>query len=45
MNNQPERPTVADGKVPWWIKIMWIAGIAWILGYIALGLQSTPATW
>lgn len=40
-----DQPKVAHGKVPLWIKIMWIAGILWIIGYVVLGLQSTPSNW
>ncbi len=40
-----ENPKVAHGKVPLWIKIMWVLGITWVLTYIFLGLQSTPTTW
>jgi hypothetical protein len=34
-----------DRPVPLWIKLMWIGGISWILGYIVLGLSNTPTSW
>jgi len=45
MTNPAEKPTVADAKVPLWIKIMWAVGLLWVAGYVVLGLQSTPASW
>lgn len=42
---QSERPTVGSGKVPAWVKVMWIFGVAWILYYIVTGLQHSPIDW
>ena len=40
-----EKPKVADGKIPLWIKVMWVIGVGWIIVYVYLGLQQTPALW
>jgi hypothetical protein len=40
-----EQPTSGHKKTPMWIKIMWICGICWVLGYIILGLSSDPTHW
>lgn len=49
MNDQKpvasERPQVAEGKVPLWIKVMWALGISWVLIYAYQGLHSTPINW
>ncbi|MBI2059531.1 MAG: hypothetical protein HYT87_07135 [Nitrospirae bacterium] len=40
-----EQPNSAETGIPLWIKLMWAAGIIWILGYVYLGLQHTPENW
>jgi len=40
-----ERPEIAAGKVPLWIKVMWAIGIVWVCTYIYLGLTHTAAEW
>jgi hypothetical protein len=43
--SNPDKPTMENHKVPLWIKVMWIAGITWIVGYIFTGLKSTMTSW
>jgi hypothetical protein len=40
-----EIPKIENKKVPLWIIVMWVLGISWIVGYIFLGLQSSPQLW
>ncbi len=35
-------PKVGHAGVPRWIKVMWVLGVAWVLGYIGLGLSRGP---
>jgi hypothetical protein len=44
-NGPDEKPKVADGKIPLWVKVMWALGVTWILVYIFLGLRHTITTW
>lgn len=45
LETKSEEPAVGHSSVPLWIKIMWIIGVAWIIGYIVLGLKSNPTNW
>lgn len=45
MKSDTEKPEVASGKVPLWIKIMWALGLTWVLVYIYQGLQHSPIDW
>ncbi|CAG0998344.1 hypothetical protein PLCT2_02905 [Planctomycetaceae bacterium] len=38
-------PQVGNLGVPLWVIIMWVLGILWVIGYIVLGLRSTPEAW
>lgn len=38
-------PSAGHSKIPLWIKVMWVFGIAWVIGYVFFGLQHTPTTW
>lgn len=40
-----EKPSVAEQKIPLWIKVMWFLGITWVLSYVYLGLQHSPVQW
>ena len=40
-----EEPQVGHGRTPLWIKIMWVAGILWMIAYVVGGLRSTPDQW
>ncbi|MBI2890630.1 MAG: hypothetical protein HYY13_07580 [Nitrospirae bacterium] len=40
-----EKPRMAESGVPLWVKVMWVIGAAWVVGYVVLGLRSTPETW
>jgi hypothetical protein len=44
-NDASEKPTTGHGRIPLWIKVMWVFGVSWILGYILLGLRNGPTSW
>ncbi len=43
--NPDKNPEVDHKPIPLWIKVMWVLGITWVVGYIFLGLQHTPLNW
>lgn len=40
-----EIPKIENKKIPLWIIIMWVLGVSWIVGYVFLGVQSSPKLW
>lgn len=39
-------PETGHQRIPLWIKLMWLGGMAWVLWYIISGLiHNDPATW
>jgi len=40
-----EIPQVGNLGVPLWVIVMWVLGVLWVIGYIVLGLRSTPEAW
>lgn len=38
-------PETGDLRIPLWVKLMWLGGVAWVLWYIIFGLQSNPDQW
>lgn len=40
-----ETPQVGNLGVPLWVIVMWVIGVLWVIGYIIMGLRSTPEAW
>jgi hypothetical protein len=40
-----EIPKIETKKTPLWIIVMWVFGVSWVVGYIILGMQSSPKIW
>lgn len=41
----PQIPETGELKIPLWVKLMWLGGMAWVIWYIVSGMQSTPDKW
>lgn len=38
-------PETGELKIPLWVKLMWLGGMAWVVWYIVFGMQSAPDKW